>query len=866
MNVIIREGKPMINENIFKYNVHKLLINIMLIMLVMIVMIVPAYGDEQQGNKTVRVGYYKSDGFQEGMSDEEIKAGYGYEYLQKVSYYAGWKYEYVYGEKSELYDDLQKGNIDIMAGVPLAQEENSTVLYPAYSMGSQYYYIYKRENDPTILKRNIDSLSGKRIGIVKENKVCDLLEEWKESKGADIEIIIFDSFADRDKAFYSGDIDCVVDRAERMGDSKAVLEVDDVGKIPFYLCVNVNRQDLMDELNIALERMLDLEPYYENNLYFDSENINASFYTDEIEWIQSHSVLKVGYLKDYLPYSDIDDDGNVTGIIKDIVPEMLEKMNIKDGLSVEYICYDSYEDMIVALNNKKIDTAFPGGGGMWYAEQSGIFLTSPVVTTAMNLAYKNSYTEESTNKIAVNRNNFMQYFYTRINFPNAEIVWAASLDGCLDKIMDGEAGSTVINGLRVENILKNIKYKGLSSIQLSKSDDRCFAVTAGNNALLGILNRGISDIGSEYGMNASHKYIGELYNYTMNDFIRDNVVIIGCVAGSIVILMMIVLIMRFRRLRKQAEKDRKIKAELKEALDTVQTTSDAMSAVYETLGAEKWSVDYTEDGKSEIVTFSDRYKESLGMKEKDVDIETVLRYIHPDDRKYVKDALDNMITDKTCETEYNVEYRQTTKDGKYVWVQSLGRPVLYKDDKHRIFYGIIIDISERKEKERIEYENAHIDTLTKLFNRNSFEEDVETLKCSDNVSELIAVTVDINRLKEVNDTIGHAAGDELIKGTAEVLNATFGKYGSCYRTGGDEFIVLIQDKDISTDEIKCEFDKNISGWSGNYVDKLSVSAGYARMKEFEHMDIDELIKISDKRMYQEKEKFYAENKIKRRIP
>lgn len=51
-----------------------------------------------QSAETVKVGYYFSNNFQEGMDDRSPKSGYSYEYLQKLASYTGWKYEYVYGE------------------------------------------------------------------------------------------------------------------------------------------------------------------------------------------------------------------------------------------------------------------------------------------------------------------------------------------------------------------------------------------------------------------------------------------------------------------------------------------------------------------------------------------------------------------------------------------------------------------------------------------------------------------------------------------------------------------------------------------------------------------------------------------------
>ena len=52
---------------------------------------------QEENEKIVRVGWYQSDMFQEGISDEQIKSGYCYDYLQKVSDYTNWEYEYVYG-------------------------------------------------------------------------------------------------------------------------------------------------------------------------------------------------------------------------------------------------------------------------------------------------------------------------------------------------------------------------------------------------------------------------------------------------------------------------------------------------------------------------------------------------------------------------------------------------------------------------------------------------------------------------------------------------------------------------------------------------------------------------------------------------
>ena len=65
-------------------------------------------------DQTVRLGYFYRPSFQEGMQDDEQKNGFGYEYLQKISYLSGWRYEYVYGTFETLFEKLKSGEIDIL--------------------------------------------------------------------------------------------------------------------------------------------------------------------------------------------------------------------------------------------------------------------------------------------------------------------------------------------------------------------------------------------------------------------------------------------------------------------------------------------------------------------------------------------------------------------------------------------------------------------------------------------------------------------------------------------------------------------------------------------------------------------------------
>ncbi len=156
------------------------------------------------------------------------------------------------------------------------------------------------------------------------------------------------------------------------------------GSNDYYLCVSIKRPDLLEELNTAQEQLTVEEPNYINSLrikYYPSSISSRSFSADEKQWLMENDSLSIGYLKNYLPYSGSDAQGNVTGLVKELVPDMLDSMGISD-LEVIYTGYDNFDDMITDIGLGKIDVAFPVGGGLYYSEENNIY------QSAQNMAYK----------------------------------------------------------------------------------------------------------------------------------------------------------------------------------------------------------------------------------------------------------------------------------------------------------------------------------------------------------------------------------------------------------------------------------------------------------------------------------------------
>ena len=281
-------------------------ITILILLVIILFSLFPSYVkvNADENNRTVvRVGYVEIDNMMEGMSDDAEKSGLGYEYIQKVSYYTNWDYEYVYGDWDTILEKLYNGEIDILAGVSKNDETQQKILFPEYSMGSENYY----------------------LGVAK------------------------------------------------------------------------NRTDLLNQLNCALSKISSTDPNFTRRLtdkYLLDVSVNTQMQEDELKWIDEHKTIYIGYMKDYMPFSDCNKNGKATGIITDIMDEILKVLDIQGKIKLRYVAFNKNKDMIKALNSGKIDVAFPVEDNVSLADKNKIFLTSSVITISMNLAFKGDYDEQ----------------------------------------------------------------------------------------------------------------------------------------------------------------------------------------------------------------------------------------------------------------------------------------------------------------------------------------------------------------------------------------------------------------------------------------------------------------------------------------
>lgn len=536
---------------------------------------------QEKNEKKVRVGWYQSDMFQEGISDDQMKRGYCYDYLQKVSDYTNWEYEYVYGNWTELFHMLQRGEIDCMGGVSVTEERKDTMLFPDTAMGTDQYYLYKRTNDVSVSPTDLSTFAGKKVGGIRDNQITAFTLKWMQEKAVDLEIVYFDSFEEQEKAFEAGEIDLLAQTINNVLTMEGIDIAAKVGEDPFYLAISKERPDLLAELNESINTILSIDPFVLQNLQYVNYGatlINKTLTDEEKEWVKNHSRITVAYLDNYLPYSDTSKDGQAMGILTDTLNAILESLELDDQIAIDYIPYQNFDQMAEALRAGLVDIAFPVYGNLWELEKNKIDASAAVVQSSETFVYKGVYDRNKVRKISVNENNQMQIAYCKKYFPDVELVYFGSIEECLSEVMHGKVDGTIVNTLRTELVTGNVKYKSLSFVQLKGDDSRCFGVNENNTELILILNRGLRMIGSSFGIESSYKYMEEFYIPNLGDYflkyINVFLPILILVVGGIILLLAVNLHRKAVQVSEKEAHIRQVQA-LNEELSELRRKADA---------------------------------------------------------------------------------------------------------------------------------------------------------------------------------------------------------------------------------------------------------------------------------------------------
>jgi len=197
------------------------------------------------------------------------------------------------------------------------------------------------------------------------------------------------------------------------------------------------------------------------------------------------------------------------------------------------------------------------------------------------------------------------------------------------------------------------------------------------------------------------------------------------------------------------------------------------------------------------------------------------------------------------------QIKNRAKDGSYYWVRTVIVPFLNENGKPYKYISIRQDITELKTIEEQLYQKAYFDDLTGLRNRDCFYQNMKAWLKGNPNKQMGLLFLDLNRFNYINDTLGHSAGDQILKAFSKRLSSHLCEHADLYRFGGDEFLIVLKEK--QQEEIKQyvnEISEIVEVPFSLKKEKLYLSAniGISFFPE-DGKDIDTLVKKADSAVY-----------------
>ncbi len=200
-----------------------------------------------------------------------------------------------------------------------------------------------------------------------------------------------------------------------------------------------------------------------------------------------------------------------------------------------------------------------------------------------------------------------------------------------------------------------------------------------------------------------------------------------------------------------------------------------------------WQIDI----QKQSVEFSENFLDLVGMDtaRKGYIYDVVNTVVHEEDRSIFLNELNKYI--KNPKGSVEAQIRILSKEGSIRWYLIRGKGFSLKSKKIDTLYGVLIDITEIKQKEEhIEFLSVH-DPLTRLYNRRKLSE-ILTLEMRNNERGSL-ILLDLDDFKNVNDVLGHVYGDEVLKKIAQFIRDISPENAMAFRFGGDEFLILLKE-------------------------------------------------------------------------
>ncbi|QNL44092.1 transporter substrate-binding domain-containing protein [Oscillibacter hominis] len=440
----------------------------------------------------LRVAFPNAEGYT-SLSEDGSPVGVVVDYLNEISKYTGWKYEYV--PTSNAVGDFQDGKFDLMGGTFYNEGLEDMFGYPDYNCGYTEAKLMARKDDASIRSYDTGTLNGKTIGVYdRSTENIQRLKDWLTIQALDCELRYYSREDLENGNLYnrleSGEVDLLLGYGTDMPDT--LYAAKSFGGQAHYIVTQPGDNVILDQLNMALEQIYAADPEFsekeQEKNFADNMTGYAVLTEGELSYIAEKGTVTVAVPDNWHPLYCVDIDDYHEGF----VPDVLKKVTEYSGLQFTYLLCDSYMDSIIMVQEGKADMLGFFLGPEARASDHELARTTAYAGLSPILVRNKNVTYPSEGRVCGVMNGRIK----SESIVADEIIYYDSVEEGLSDVNRGKIDFFYGLGAHIENIIRTENFTNVVQVSLPNNNTEIsFAVSKPvDSPLFSILNKAVNNL------------------------------------------------------------------------------------------------------------------------------------------------------------------------------------------------------------------------------------------------------------------------------------------------------------------------------------------------------------------------------------
>ncbi len=529
----------------------------------------------QKETPDYKISYYSFDCF--NMQNEYgEKYGYGYDMLQGLANYMQCTFSYVGFDKSakECEEMLRNGELDIYTAARRTSEREQEFTFSKYPAITATTCMNIKRGNNKIVAGDYSTYKDLRIGLLQRHTYNGNAEQFIKEKGTNCEIVYYETPTELTNALINEEVDAIVDSYIRVPEDEVSIE--NFGETPYYFMARKEDQELIDNLDRAIDAMNVETPNWRTDLYnkyYGSKNSNTEYTAEEEALLkkmqEEGTVIRAVMNPDREPYSSYK-DGKGYGIVADIFTATAKKL----GLDYDIIAPSSNEEYEELLSSGAVDIWMDQDS---YFEEDGqckYKTTAPYLTTPVSILHRRGASVKM-DKIGVLEDNTEVRKIILEAHPDAEIIPLETTEQCVKAVVENKVDCVLAMSYIAQKLASDDTQNRLSvEILPGETIDLKMGVNANfDYNFYGLWEKTLAEVAKSKSTEVVQDYLEKESRPTLAAYLFDNPIYFVGIVGLLLITVFAILM--YAHSTKAKNKQLRISEQLSEALTEARKANDA---------------------------------------------------------------------------------------------------------------------------------------------------------------------------------------------------------------------------------------------------------------------------------------------------